>query len=71
MASATVGQARAARSAYAAKANETTRAVVRDIQASGITSLTEIARCLEARGVKTSMGRLDWRPVQVARLVRQ
>jgi DNA invertase Pin-like site-specific DNA recombinase len=35
----TVGKARAARSAYAAKANETTRAVIRDIQASGIMTL--------------------------------
>jgi hypothetical protein len=35
IASESVGKARAARSAYAAKANETTRAVIRDVQASG------------------------------------
>jgi DNA invertase Pin-like site-specific DNA recombinase len=35
----TVGKARAARSAYAAKANEITRIVIRDIQASGVKTL--------------------------------
>src|SRR5258707_8067055 len=40
----TVGKARAARSAYAAKANETTRAVIRDIMGSGVKTLAGIAR---------------------------
>ena len=65
----TIAQARAAKSAYAVKANATTLAVVREIQASGIETLTGIARTLQARGVRTPRGRIDWQPVQVARLL--
>ena len=65
----TVGQARAAKSVYAARSNATTRAVVREIQASGIETLTGIARTLQARGVKTPRGRIEWQPVQVSRLL--
>jgi DNA invertase Pin-like site-specific DNA recombinase len=65
----TVGKARAARSAYAAKANETRRIVIRDIQASGVKTLAAIARALQARGIKTPAGRHEWRPVQVSRLL--
>jgi hypothetical protein len=53
----TVGKARAARSAYAAKANETTRIVIRDIQASGVKTLAAIARPLQALGIKTPAAR--------------
>ena len=42
----TVAKARAARSAYAAKANATTLAVIREVQKSGVTSLAGIARTL-------------------------
>jgi DNA invertase Pin-like site-specific DNA recombinase len=63
----TVAKARAARSAYAAKANATTPAVVREVQKSGVTSLAGIARTLEARRVKTPAGRSQWQPVQVSR----
>lgn len=69
IASKTVGKARAARSAYAAKANATTLAVIREVQASGVASLAGIARTLEARGVKTPAGRSRWQPVQVSRLM--
>ena len=65
----TVAQARAAKSAYAVKANATTLAVVREIQASGVETLTGIARTLQARGVKTPAGRTEWQPVQVSRLL--
>jgi len=65
----TAVRARAARSAYAAKANETTRAVIRDIQRAGISTLAGIASALQARGVKTPGGCTDWRPVQVSRLM--
>jgi DNA invertase Pin-like site-specific DNA recombinase len=65
----TVAKARAARSAYAAKANATTLAVIREVQKSGVTSLAGIARTLEARGVKTPGGRTQWQPVQVSRLL--
>lgn len=65
----TAAQARAARSAYAAQANATPRAVIRDIQAAGIVTLAGIARALEARGVRTPAGRDHWQAVQVRRLM--
>lgn len=65
----TVEKARAARSAYAAKANATTQAVIREIKASGIDTLAGIARTLQARGIKTPAGRTEWQPVQVSRLL--
>ena len=48
--------ARAARSAYATKANATTRLVIGEIQRSGISTLLGIAKTLEARGVRTPAG---------------
>jgi DNA invertase Pin-like site-specific DNA recombinase len=65
----TVARARAARSAYAAKANATTLAVIREVQGCGIDTLAGIARALQARGVKTPAGRSQWQPVQVSRLL--
>jgi DNA invertase Pin-like site-specific DNA recombinase len=65
----TVAQARAAKSAYAAKSNANIAAVVREIRASGIETLTGIARTLQARGVRTPRGRVEWQPVQVSRLL--
>jgi len=65
----TVVTARAARSAYAAKANATTLAVIREVQQSGVISLAGIARTLQARGVKTPGGRSQWQSVQVSRLL--
>jgi len=65
----TVAKARAARSAYVRKANATTLSVIRDVQAGGVTSLTGIARALQARGVRTPGGRPDWQPAQVSRLL--
>jgi len=65
----TVEKARAAKSAYAAKANATTQAVIREIKASGIDTLAGIARTLQARGIRTPAGRTEWQPVQVSRLL--
>jgi DNA invertase Pin-like site-specific DNA recombinase len=65
----TVGKARAARSAYAAKVNATTLAVIREVQSSGVETLAGIARALQARGIKTPAGRTQWQPVQVSRLL--
>jgi DNA invertase Pin-like site-specific DNA recombinase len=65
----TVAKARAARSAYAAKANATTLAVIREVQGSGVETLAGIARALQARGVKTPAGRSAWQAVQVSRLL--
>lgn len=61
--------ARAARSAYATKANATTRSVIGEIQRSGISTLLGIAKTLEARGVRTPAGNMNWQPTQVARLL--
>lgn len=61
--------ARAARSAYATKANASTRAVIREIQGAGISTLAGIAKTLEARGVRTPRGNTTWQPTQVARLM--
>lgn len=65
----TVAAARAARSSYAKRANATTKAVIKDIQSSGVDSLTGLARALHARGIKTPGGRTTWQPVQVSRLL--
>jgi hypothetical protein len=61
--------ARAARSSQAVKANATTRAVIVDIQRSGVSTLSAIAKTLEARGVRTPAGRANWQPVQASRLL--
>jgi DNA invertase Pin-like site-specific DNA recombinase len=53
----TVVKAWAARSTYAAKANATTLAVIREVQGSGVETPAGIARALRARGVKTPGGR--------------
>ena len=60
---------RAARSAYAKAASEGPRAVVRDIQASDVTTLKGIAAALQARGVRTPRGNANWSPMQVSRLL--
>jgi DNA invertase Pin-like site-specific DNA recombinase len=65
----TVAKARAARSVYAAKANATTLAVVREVQGSGVATLAGIARALQARGLKTPGGHSAWQAVQVSRLL--
>ena len=65
----TVVTARAARSRYSANANATIRSVIAAIQRSGVSSLVEIGKALEARGVRTPLGNTTWRPVQMWRLV--
>jgi DNA invertase Pin-like site-specific DNA recombinase len=46
------------------------RPIIKEIQASGVTSLRGIARALAARGVKTARGG-DWSDVQVAAILRR
>jgi hypothetical protein len=65
----TVAKARAARSAYAMKANATILAVIREVQSSGVDSLSGIARALQARGIRTPAGRFEWQAVQVSRML--
>jgi len=54
----TAAKARAARSTYAGAASASARAVVRDVQASGVTTLKGIAAALQARGIRTGQRRL-------------
>ena len=53
----------------ASKPNANIAAVVREMRAIGIGTLAGIARTLQARGVKTPRGRVEWQPVQVSRLL--
>lgn len=65
----TVGAARAAKTAKARAGAKNTIAIIRDIQRSGITSLTHIAKALEARGVKTPRDGYRWQAAQVSRVL--
>lgn len=47
---------------------KSTMTIIRDIERSGITSLSGIARALEARGVMTPRGNLNWAASQVAHI---
>lgn len=63
----------AAAEAKARKAQETAEAVlptIRELQASGITSLSGIARELTRRGIPTPRGAGAWQAVQVQRLLK-
>ncbi len=42
--------------------------VIKEIQAAGIKTLADIAKALNARGVRTSQGK-DWKPTSVARVL--
>jgi DNA invertase Pin-like site-specific DNA recombinase len=46
------------------------RPIIKEIQASGISSLRGVARALTARGIKTARGR-EWTPVQVAAVLQR
>lgn len=65
----TAARARAAQTVYARRASETTRTVIREIRATGTTTLVAIAQELQRRGVPTPAGRDVWHPVQVSRLL--
>lgn len=60
--------ARAAKIAKASAKAVNLIAIVKDIERSGVTSLTGIAKALEARGVQTPSGNLNWQPGQVSRI---
>ena len=66
----TVATARAACSAKAKARAANTLAIVREIETSGVTSLSGIARVLTARGVLTPKGRTSWQAAQVLQLKR-
>jgi DNA invertase Pin-like site-specific DNA recombinase len=67
----TSAAARAARSAKARNKAQNLVAIIRDIERSGINSLAGVAKALEARGVKTPSGNMNWQPTQVARIKSQ
>lgn len=64
----TTGTARAARSSKAKARAQNIVAIIRDIERSGINSLSGIAKALEARGIKAPNGGMNWQPVQVSRV---
>ena len=64
----TVGQARQARSVKAKANAQNVAAVIRDIERSGVSALSHIAKALEARGIKTPRGSTSWQAAQVARV---
>jgi hypothetical protein len=45
--------------------------VIADIEAAGVTSLSGIARALQARGIKTRAGKDLWHARQVSRLLEE
>lgn len=45
------------------------RPYVDQARSAGATSLAQIARALEARGIRTPRGKVNWSPAQVARLI--
>ncbi len=64
----TVAAARTAKSAKARSKAQNLVAIVRDIERSGVATLSGIARALEARGVTTPSGNINWQAAQVARI---
>jgi DNA invertase Pin-like site-specific DNA recombinase len=64
----TIAGARASKSAKARAKAKNLIAIVRDIELAGITSLSGVARALEARGVLTPRGCSRWQATQVAQL---
>jgi hypothetical protein len=61
--------ARQARSRQVAARASDVLAVVRQVQAGGASSLRAIAAALHAHGVQTPMGKEQWSPAQVRRLL--
>src|SRR5215471_17807078 len=64
----TIAAARDARSRYAQRAAGPIKMIIADIQRAGVTSLSEIAKALQARGIRTPAGKPNWHAGQVARL---
>jgi hypothetical protein len=65
---------RAARQARIARADESAAKlapIVKALQATGVTSLNDIAAALNERGIPTPSGRGHWHAMQVARLLKR
>ncbi len=67
---ASLKRAVASRKAKADRHAENVLPVVREIQASGVTSLAGVARALDARGIKTAMG-AGWHANTVRRVLQR
>jgi len=65
----TVAQARAAKSRYCRQEAQNIAAVITSIRASGVKTLSMIAKVLEVRGIKTPRGGIKWQPTQVSRVL--
>ena len=50
--------------------NQSVIGVIREIQATGATTLQSIAHCLTRRGISTRTGRTNWHPTQVRNILR-
>jgi DNA invertase Pin-like site-specific DNA recombinase len=50
--------------------NQSVIGVIREIQATGATTLQSIAHCLTRRGISTRTGRTTWHPTQVRNILR-
>lgn len=64
----TSATARKARSVKAQARARNIVAIIRDIEISGVNTLSGVARALEARGIRTPAGNTNWQPVQVSRV---
>jgi DNA invertase Pin-like site-specific DNA recombinase len=64
----TSATARQARSMKARARARNIVAIIRDIELSGVNTLSGVARALEARGIRTPAGNTNWQPVQVSRI---
>jgi DNA invertase Pin-like site-specific DNA recombinase len=65
----TIATARDARTRYARTAAGPIKMVIADIQSAGVISLSDIAKALQARGIRTPRGKTNWHARQVARLL--
>jgi DNA invertase Pin-like site-specific DNA recombinase len=65
----TIAAARDARSRYARRTAGPIKMIIADIQNAGVTSLSDIAKALQARGMRTPAGKTNWHASQVARLL--
>ena len=61
--------ARAARMGKADRFAAGMAPTIEEIKAAGVTTLAGIARCLEARGIRTSRGGQEWTAKQVSRVI--
>ena len=65
----TIAKARAARMAQAQARAAEVAPIIKELQAQGLTSLSEIARALNGKGISTPRGEGPWQARQVRRVL--